>query len=182
MRLLTRKIKIWQIMVATAVLAGLFALFARFGVARATGMVLAIAVTASPIVLARRGRRLRTAAWVCSLYPLFFLGSIYAIWLTAWCLVGHRTQKGLDDPDVIGPIVQVPIKLSEAFLMGLPVALILVGPLVLVDDVQSFRSEGLRPNTTVARLLIPPIVWLAVFGVVWLGLFGIAEIIDWYWD
>jgi hypothetical protein len=155
-------------MLAKAIVA---CLFAAFRVVRKTETLAAIFVAVLPIALAGRGRRLRAAAWVCSLYPLLVLGSIYAVWLTAWCVVGHRPRIGLDDPESIGPIVPVPIKLSEAFVLGLPVVVILVGPLVLIHDVQSFRAGGLHPNRTVARLVVPVLVWLGVFGIVWFRLF-----------
>jgi hypothetical protein len=64
---------------------------------------------------------------------------------------------GLDHPDVICPIVQAPIKLSEAFILGLPVALILVGPLVLTHDVQTVRTVArytMTPTLTPTRSLI----------------------------
>jgi hypothetical protein len=179
MRLVSPKYKIWQIMLATAIVA---CLFAAFRMARAPEISAAIFAVTLPIVLACRGRKIRAAAWVCSLYPLYILGSFYAVWLTAWCVLGHRPLVGLDDPDHISRLVQVPIKLNEAFIMGLPVALVLVVPLVLIHDVRSFRSEGVHPNKTVARWVIPALVWLGVLCIAWFRLFGVAEILDWYSD
>jgi hypothetical protein len=179
MRFLNSKYKIWQIMLATAIVACLFAAFRMPRAAEISGAIFAVTL---PIVLARRGRKLRTAAWVCSLYPLYILGSFYAIWLTAGFVLGHRPRIGLDHSDHISRIVQGPIKLNHAFILGLPVVLFLIGPLVLIHDVQSFRSEGLHPNRTVARWVIPALVWLGAFGIVWFRLFGVAEILDWYWD
>ena len=179
MRLFSPKYNIWHVMLATAVVACLYAV-SRFSLAPEIGA--ALTITLLPIVLAGRGRRLRAAAWVCSLYPLWVLGSFYAIWLSAWCILGHRPRIGLDDPDRLSAIVTIAIKLNEAFLLGLPIAFLLVAPLVFIHDVQSFRTEGLHPNKTVARLLIPPIVWSAVFGIFWLQLFGVRQIMHWFWD
>jgi len=176
---LTRKFKIWQIMLATAVFACLFAA-GRFSCAPEIGAALLIAGT--PIAMAGRGRRLRAASWVCSLYPLLVLGSVYAVWFTAWCILGHRPRISVDDPKRLGSTIVVPIRLCGALILGLPIAFVLVGPLALAHDVQCFRKDGLRENRTVVRLLTPLIVWLGVCGIVWLQLFGLAEIFEWYID
>jgi hypothetical protein len=179
MPILTRKFKIWQIMLATAMFACLFAA-GRFSYA--PEICAAFLVTGIPIAMAGRGRRLRAASWICSLYPLLVLGSFYAVWLTAWCMLGHRPRISVDDPKGLGPTVIAPIKLCGGLILGLPIAFVLLGPLVLAHDVQSFRADGLHENRTVTRLLIPLIVWLGVCGIVWLRLFGLTEIFEWYGD
>ena len=113
-----------------------------------------------------------------ALYPRFILCNLADGRVCPWPPTAHRPRP----PDHISRIVQGPIKLNHAFILGLPVVLFLIGPLVLIHDVQSFRSEGLHPNRTVARWVIPALVWLGAFGIVWFRLFGVAEILDWYWD
>jgi hypothetical protein len=179
MQLTKTKCKLWQIMLMIAVLAGLFA---EFGVIVAAGILAAVSVASLPILLARPGRRLRAAAWVCSLYPLFILGSIYATWFTAWCVLGHQPRMSLDDPKHISPIVDIAFISTAVFMVGLPFALFLGVPLTLAHDVRCFRSEGLHPFRMTARLVIPPLVWLSVFAILWLRLLGVGHIAEWYID
>jgi hypothetical protein len=171
--------KLWQLMVAVAALAGLFA---AFGVVGATGITLAISVVCRPILLARPGRKLRAAAWVFSFYPLLGLGSLYVSWLTAWCGLGHPPHWSPDDPKFISSIVEVLFDSTVAFTMGTPFALFLVGPIVVAHDVQSFRKNGLHPIRMTVGLGTPVLVWLSVFAILWFRLFGVREIFEWCWD
>ena len=177
MRRVLSKYRLWQIMLAIAVFAGLFA---AFGVVDAIGIVVTISVVVLPILLAGPRWKLRSAAWVFALYPLFCLGSLYATWLTAWCVLGHRPRASLDDPKHISAIVDVAYSSTTAFMLGLLAAIVLVGPLVVAHHLLDFRSEKLRPLRTMARLLIPFLVWLSVFAIVWFRLFRIAEVGDWF--
>jgi hypothetical protein len=179
MRLKKTKYKLWQIMLAIAALAGLFA---RFGVTRTAGTGVALSVAVLPVVLARPGRKLRASAWVCSLYPLLILGSVYATWLTAWFILGHQPRISLDNPKDISPIVDVEFISTTVFILGSPIALILGVPLVVAHDIQTFRSEGLHELRTTVRLTIPLVVWSSVFIILWLRLLGVDAIAEWYAD
>lgn len=108
--------QLWQIMLAIAVLAGLFA---AFGVTLGAAIGIVIGVLGLPILLAPAGRRRRAAEWVCSIYPLLVHASLYATWLTAWCILGHRPQTyGRDDPSSIGPAVAVLGISTDLFIVG----------------------------------------------------------------
>jgi hypothetical protein len=127
------KYKLWHIMLAIAAIAGLFA---KYGVILTFGVLLAASACLLPICLARPGRRLRAAAWVCSLYPLFIIGSLYATWLAAWCVLGHQPRVSLDDPKYISPIVDVPFALTWAFVFGTPLVLFVSVPIVFAHDLR----------------------------------------------
>ena len=79
--------------------------------------------------------------WVCSLYPLWILGSLYATWLTAWCGLGHRPRSSLDDPRFISPIVDVPYVLTFLLVQGVPFILLLC-PALLIAAVARTISQG----------------------------------------
>jgi hypothetical protein len=179
MRLARTKHNLWHVMVFIAALTGLFA---GFGVIVAAGILAAVSVASLPILLARPGRRLWAAAWVCSLYPLFILGSIYATWFTAWCVLGHQPRMSLDDPKYISPIVDIAFISTAVFMVGLPFALFLGVPMMLTHDVRCFRSEGLHPFRITARLVIPLLVWFSVFAILYLRLLGVGYIAEWYID
>jgi hypothetical protein len=177
MRLRLSKYKLWQIMVAIAAFAGLFA---AFGVVNAIGISMTISVVVLPILLAGPRRKLGAAAWVFALYPLFCLGSLYATWLTAWCVLGDRPRPSEDNPKHISVIVDVPYTSTMAFLWGLPAALVVVGPLVLAHNVLCYRSERMRSLRLTAGLLIPLLIWLSVLAVVWFRLLRLGDISEWF--
>ncbi len=104
MRVFKARYQLRQIMLAIAVLAGLFA---AFGVIGAIELVVVLGSPFLPILLAAPGRRLRAAVWVTSLYPFLILACFYATWLTAWWILGHRPRPSLDDPQMISPVVLV---------------------------------------------------------------------------
>jgi hypothetical protein len=53
------------------------------------------------------------------------LGSIYATWLAAWCVLRHQPRAYLDDPKYISPIVDMAFISTIVFMMELPFALFL---------------------------------------------------------
>ncbi len=164
MRLARTKYKLWQIMLAIAALA---VLFAGFGVVGAIGMLIAISAVLLPIFRSRPGYRLSVAAWVCSLYPLFVLGSIYTTQFISWCVLGLGTRMALEDTKYLSPIVDVMSVSTIVFLMGVPLALSLGAFLVLEHSVWGFLSEELHPLRKVARPVIPILVWLSGFTFLW---------------
>ena len=66
MRASKARYRLWQVMLAVAILAGLFAVF---GVIGSISVAVVLGVIFLPILLAGPGRRLRAAAWVGSIYP-----------------------------------------------------------------------------------------------------------------
>lgn len=181
MRPAKTKYQLWQIMLAIAVLAGLFAVF---GVVGTVAILVVISVVCLPILLAPSGRKLLAAEWVCSLYPLLILGSLYATWLTAWCVLGHRPRSSLDDPKSISPIVDVPYLSTFLLLYGV-VFILLLCPVLLSAEVADIISKGRdKPLKEAARRLVVPILWglfLWVSSIVLLR-WDPLRVGDWYMD
>jgi hypothetical protein len=179
MRQATLKYQIWQIMLAIAVLAGLFA---SFGLTGAVTMLVVITFLLLPILRVAHGRGIRTAAWICSLYPVLLLGSLYATWFTAWCILGHRPRSSLDDPKFISPIVLVPHDTTYLFILGSPFALLLCVTLVLAYLVQSVRAEVFHPHETTAQLLIALCLWSSLLVISRWNLFDFDYVLGWFMD
>jgi hypothetical protein len=169
-------------MLAIAVLAGLFALFATLGVTSATAIIIVVGVIVLPILLARPGYRICAAAWVSSLYPLLLLFSLYATWFTAWLVLGHRPRSSLDDPKLISPLVEVPYKMTYLLMQSSPFSLRASILLMLVHVVHSIWRRKILPGRVAALMLAPVLVWLSVFTILDWGLFGIGNILVWYFD
>ena len=142
MRPIKARYQLWQIMLAIAALAGLFALL---GVAFATAIVILVGALMLPIFLARPGRRPRAAAWTGALYPLLWLASLYATWFTAWLVLGHRPRSSLDDPKFISPLVEVPYIATFLCLVGSPYVLGLSFFLMLAHVGEGLCSETIPP-------------------------------------
>ncbi len=179
MRTSKARYQLWQIMMAIAVIAGLFA---AFGVTGAAAVVIVVGAIVLPIVLAGPGRRLRAAAWASSLYPLLLPVSLDATWFTAWLVLGHRPRSSLDDPKFISPLVEVPYASTYLCLMSMPLSLVVSIPLMLAHVGRSIWRERILPGKAAALFLTPVLVWLSVFAILDLGLFGVRYIIEWYMD
>ena len=181
------KVALWKVMVSNAALAGAFAVF---GVTSAAAMLALITALVLPVLWASPGRRLWVAAWVCCLYPLLILCSLYATWFTAWAVLGHRPRSSMNDPKSISPIVRVPFDTTAFLIMGSPLALVSCIPLMLAGVVQRERRGGSRPNTTAfqvlvplfARLLAPFMSWLLVIAIIGVNLFESHDILRWFID
>src|SRR4051794_1284893 len=89
-----RRFNLAHAMAAVAVVAILMGLV---GVAGAVTSIALACLMAGPVILARRGKKFRAAAWVASLYPFHVLSAVYAFWLSAWCCLGHRPRPWLDE-------------------------------------------------------------------------------------
>jgi hypothetical protein len=179
MRPAKTRYKLWHIMLAIAILAGLFAWIEPPAV---VGMLIAISVVFLPIVMASPARRLGVAAWVCSLYPLLLLSSLYATWFTAWCILGYRPRETLDDPKYISPLVDVPFISTGMLMLGLPFTLLLCVPLMLAHIAQIVSQRRIRPREGAAQLLIPLILWLSFIVISRWEPFGVSYLIGWYID
>jgi hypothetical protein len=176
--------QLWQIMLAIAVLAGLFAVF---GVTGATAIVVLTGVLLTPILLAGSGRKLRAAAWVASLYPLFLLASLYATWFTAWLVLGHRPLAFYDAPrKLISPVFQVPYSSTILLVVGTPFSLLLGISLALAETVQSVRQRKRRPSQAAARMLtwilVTLLLWAALFVILSWDLLNAGYIFMWFFD
>jgi hypothetical protein len=144
-------------------IAGLAGLFAVFGVIVATGVVIVIGVIVLPILLARRGGRLRAAVWVCSIYPFLILSSFYATWLTACCVLGRRPRVYLDDPGHISPIVDVVGGTAGLFLMGTPLIWFVGAPIILAVVYWNMAQRTTSPRQGTVQLLTPVCAWLVAY-------------------
>lgn len=56
-------------------------------------------------------------------YPFVLVKALYATWLVAWVLLGHRPVPSLDDPKSIAAVVDAPYLVTEVVFTGLPFAL-----------------------------------------------------------
>jgi hypothetical protein len=176
MRTSEAKYQLWQIMLAIAVLAGMFAVF---GVAAAVGVVMVIAVMTLPILLAARGRRLRAAVWITSLYPFLILSSFYVTWLTAWCILGHRPRVSLDDPEYISPIVNVVGATTGFFMLGTPLVWFVCAPIMLGVAYWNMAQKKTPVEKGIWQLLIPVFAWVLSIKIF---LADPGWVIAWYFD
>jgi hypothetical protein len=158
MRLAQLRYKLWHIMLAIAILGGLLAL------AKMTGFVampITICLVLGPSLMAAPGRRLRTATWICAIYPVLILASLYATWLTAWCVVGQPPQQSGIGPKSISPVVDVPLAATYWLIGGVPFVLLLFAPLAMTAaDVA--RNPSARENQALKEFLqrvTAPISW-----------------------
>jgi hypothetical protein len=162
--------QLWQIMLAIAVLAGLFA---AYGVIWGTAIGIVIGVIVLPILLAPAGCRLRAAAWVIYFYPLLVLSSLYATWFIAWCVLGHRPRYVSDGPGHISPAVDVPYIATCLLMVGwwfiLPPSILIV----LGEIGRRVSQETIGPRKGVAGMLASLLVWPATFIFLRLDLFGV---------
>jgi hypothetical protein len=154
MRLPRVRFKIWWLMLAVAIVA---VLLAWFDVADVIAFVGAALVVIVPAIVAAPGRRLERAGWVVSLQPVFVLVYLYATWVTAWCVLGHRPRPSLDDPKSISPIVDLPYTMTLVSLMLVPICI--VPGLILVS--RAFLRRSVKRFLLV---LILAFVWLSAFG------------------
>jgi hypothetical protein len=152
MRLPRIQFTIRRLMVAVAIAALLLAWFHVCAVVAVAGMVLIVIL---PAVVAPPGRRLPVACWAASLQPLVPLVYLYATWVTAWCVLGHRPRPSLDDPKSISPVVEVPycmflvsVEMAAPFCLGTGLLLAVVG---------AVRRSAFGP------LLAVPLAWLAAY-------------------
>jgi hypothetical protein len=151
------KPRLWQIMLAVAVLAGLFAVF---------GVIEAVVIAAIflPILLAGPGRRLSVAVWVAAIYPVLIAASLYATWITAWCVLGHRPRVSLDDPKSISPIVDVVGAAPDILLeVGIPVIWFALAPALLAVLGWNTAKKRLSPRQGALHVLIPVCAWFATY-------------------
>ncbi len=155
--------KLWHIMLATAILGGLFAIC---GVIAGIGVLIAISAVVLPIVMVSPSRRLSVAAWVGTFYPVLLVTCLSATWFAAWSVLGHRPRLSLDDPKHISPIVSMPFVSTLTLFVGLfPFAPLLTVYLVIVQAVVSVRYEGLEPSKAAVRLLLSLVLWLSLLAV-----------------
>lgn len=70
-------------------------------------------------------RIILVALWV---YPLLPIAALYATWIVAWIVLGHKPRPGLDDPKYISPIVDVPYGIAAILVGTSPVTAIIALP------------------------------------------------------
>jgi hypothetical protein len=171
--------RIWQIMLAVGVCAGLFAVF---GVTGSIAVLLAVSILVLPVIQARPGRKLYTAAWVASLYPALLLGCLYATWFTAWGFLGHRPRINLDDPKYISPVVLIPHDMTFLLLLGSPAALFGCVVLVPACAIRIVQLEGRCWRRAIAHVLVPLLVWSSCLVISQWNLLDFDYVNVWFWD
>jgi hypothetical protein len=80
----------------------------------------------------------RIAAWAFACYPLLVLAAIYVTWWAVWYAQGHPPRFALDDPKIYGPLVSVPYAATEALIVGLGSALLI---LIILAVIEFFRAH-----------------------------------------
>jgi hypothetical protein len=179
MRPTKARFQLWQVMLAVAVLAGLFA---AFGLTGAVANVILIGVISLPILFARPGHRLRAAAWVACLYPLLSLASLYTTWSVARLVLGRTPDPWFDDhPRLIDPFVEALYLCSRFSLLTLPFSPLLSIPLAIAYIAQRDILRRRLPTWRAAGLVLAPIlVWFSVLAFVSHRLLGTDAILIWY--
>jgi hypothetical protein len=168
--------QLWQIMLAIAILAGLFAVLSVPGAVALAVVTVVTAVISLPFLLAGPGRRLRAAAWISSAYPFVILVSLHVTWLAAWCILGHAPRPYTDDPDRLGLIVTVARCVTLILLVvGTPLIWFVYVPAIIV--VANVSRRGMRPGEGLLRLLVLLGAWLVSFAVAW---WDPAEVLRWF--
>jgi hypothetical protein len=171
--------RLWHIMLAIAVIAGLFA---AFGVIGTIAILMVGSVLVGPVILARPGYKFPAFAWVATLYPLLLVASIYATWFTAWIVLGHQPRMSLDDPKFISPIGDVPLTATYLLMLGAPGAFVLCVLIALAFVAQGVGRDGVHPAKACARLLAPVVSWVSPFLLSSSDLFGFSCIAVWFMD
>jgi hypothetical protein len=166
-------------MLGIGVLAGAFAVF---GVTDVVAILGVASILSLPIVWAAPGRKLRAAAFVSSLYPVWLLLSVYATWFTAWVALGHRPRSSLDDPKFISPFVLVPWASTWLLILGVYIALPFCVFLTIACIAQNVRREDSRPPSIATLILVPIISWLSLYAILHYGAFKCDYILEWFFD
>jgi len=136
-------------------------------VVASVGLALVVVI---PVTAAAPASRVRIAAWVLSLYPVMVPVCLYATWVTAWCVLGHRPRSSLDDPKFISPIVDVPYRMTHLSVSCWPVSI----GIGLVLAVSPFKH---RPR--INALWILPLARLSIFAILVWDTMGVLE---WFMD
>jgi hypothetical protein len=177
MRTSKAKYRLWQIMLAIAVLAGLFA---AFGVTFATTIVFMIGMISLPLLLAGPGRRVQAMVWISSTYPFLILTFLYATWLAAWCVLGHSPRPYWDDPDRLSPIVNGVGAVSLILLtVGTPLIWFLCAPLIIAGVYWNMAQWKTSPWKGALQVLAPACAWLSGYAILeW----DPYHVLTWYID
>ncbi len=169
--------RLWHFMLGVAVLA---VLFAALGVTTAVAVLIVAGVIGLPVLLAGRGRRSVALAWICWIYPMLCLGSVYTTWFTAWLVLGHRPRVSLDDPKFISPIVDVPFMTTFLLLMGIPLAMVCGLVLLVGQTVRNLANPDGRPWLSLAGWVVAILAWIGSFLVG--DYLNLHTILAWYYD
>jgi hypothetical protein len=178
MRLLRIRLTIGKVMVAIAAIAVALAIIDQVITYLAPTLAILISVY---VIWTKPGRRLDIAAWVVALYAFVPPALLYATWLTAWLVLGHRPVSSLNDPKYISRLVDVPYEATHWSELGLLVSLVACLLLIVVEVVLFFAKK--RVNWTRVGLLVvlTPVSWFLAY---WLFCLGEAKfrVFEWFMD
>jgi hypothetical protein len=146
---------------------------AWIGVVEAIALVAMAAIALSPIPCAPPGHRLDVALWAIALLPAMGLVSLYASWVTAWCVLGHRPRVYLDDPKYLSPLVAVPHFMAWFSFIAWPFSLGAGFTLAAVSAAQR------RWRSVVYPLVLLPLAWLSAIVTIRADP---LDILDWFFD
>lgn len=165
------RLSVWQGMAMVAALA----VSARYlGSVGTLELLIFLTLTAVPIALAPRGKRLRVSAWVAALYPTLPLLWLYLFWLIVWIYWGHAPRWGLDDSAMLSRITG-PKEVLIVLLLGQPISPFAA---LLLTALSAQRESG--PETSTAYDVAPIIgMILAWVGTVALLIVDPLGILDW---
>jgi len=171
----------WNLKHVLVAVAALAMMFAVLGVGEAVGASVLGTAFIAPIVRAQSGRRIKAAAWVASLHPIYLLISLHVTWITAWYVLGHRPRISFDDPKFIGAAVDCPYIATAILLISLPFSFL--GFIVLnMIDLCSTRPMNREVEPRIidkAAILLRSLVWIAGFLILRIDRF---KVFDWFLD
>ncbi|MHB1559731.1 MAG: hypothetical protein ACYC61_19965 [Isosphaeraceae bacterium] len=177
MRIVGGRYRLWHFMLAVA---GLAVLFAALGVTTTAAVLIVAGMIGLPVLVVGRGRRSAALAWICLIYPMLCLGSLYTTWFTAWLVLGHRPRVSLDDPKFISPIVDVPFMATFLLLMGIPLAMVCGLVLLVGQTVSNLANPNGRPWLSLAGWVVAILAWIGPFLVG--DYLNSYTILAWYFD
>jgi len=155
-------------LVAVAIIA---VLFASLGIPAGIALAGLGLIVLMPALIATPGHRLEAASWASSLQPAIIVFYLYATWITAWCMLGHRPRPNFDDPKSISSTVDVLYIMFEFSIIFGWIICAFTG--LLLSTACLVRRRNIRPLITLG------LAWVAWYlALAWDPLYALY----WYFD
>lgn len=116
-------------------------------------------------------------AWFLAfLYPAFATASIYLCWLAAWWTLGHRPRPSVDDPKLIGGLVDVIYPISFLMFFTFPLVGISVFFFAMLCPIRSIRRSRIASGVIVLASFV------LYFGSIMLMRRDPGDVLFWWFD